>query len=244
MKALLHSILASLFTLSTSASDLASTPDEASWSLTIPTLATFDPAQPKSVGTAFAAVRAYPLTGLPGDEDAAMTEPANLRLGLRDGALWFYIVASDNHLANRAEHFNDWIFRYGDTLELFVEKYGSREYFEFHFSPENLRLFSLWNEKAIQKRAEGTAKFEETLIPNPNLLDSFTWREGDDWYLLVRLPLALLEIPPQGGDIRLSVSRYNYDAEGNFKLSSSSAHTVINFHERSAWLSFRIPAPQ
>ncbi len=208
---------------------------------TVAPLEAFDPASPASVETAFGTLTEYPLIGLPGETDQAVNEPASLKLGLYDGALWFYVVAVDHFLHNKADSFNDFIFRYGDTLELFVEINDSNEYYEFHFSPQNQRMQLYWSETLLQQRKDGKLKLEEGLVWDEELLDHYTWLEGNQWHLLVRLPLSVIGISPEkGGEIHLSVSRYNYDQAGDFSLSSTSHHKEQNFHVRSEWLPFEI----
>lgn len=209
----------------------------------VPVLAEFNETDPASMKSAFATVPAYPLIGLSGEEEAALREPATMRLGTSDGVLWVFVEAEDQHIINTAKHFNEPIFRCGDTLELFIDIHGANEYYEFHFSPKNVRMQLHWTHELHRLCREGKARFEDCFVDDGALIQSRTWTEGTAWRLLVRLPLTVIGIEPsEGGTICLSLSRYNYDAAGKFTLSSTSSHTVANFHERKAWLPFAIPA--
>tara|TARA_R100000027_G_scaffold53229_3_gene42076 strand:- start:3672 stop:4433 length:762 start_codon:yes stop_codon:yes gene_type:complete len=204
-----------------------------------------DTATPSSWERLFSDAPATPLVGLPGEEEEALREPASVKFGVCEGSLWAYVIVQDDHLYNTASNFNDLIYRFGDTIEVFLEVKDTENYLEFHFSPSNQRLQLDWNEENRALKSQGNLDLNRLFIPAPEILDSFSSVNGNQWQLLVRIPTDLFGIEyGTAAAISVSVCRYNYHTDGNFTLSSTSPHKVPNFHEKSDWLELSIPVSE
>lgn len=108
-----------------------------------------------------------------------------------------------------------------------------KAYYEFHVTPSNSVL-------QLRFDGEGEAKsLEEHLVAEP-LFNSETSLTPDGWSVSARIPLDGL-FPTTHPEWLFSFGRYDY-TPGQPKpvISSTSPHTVCNFHRRKEWRRVRL----
>ncbi|MGE9291453.1 MAG: hypothetical protein ACQKBT_10715 [Puniceicoccales bacterium] len=238
------SLLSSLTLTAVSENATASTPTMNPTSIEAQTIATIEPTNPESWEISFESLSPVSLIGLPGETEEALREPATAKFARKEEALWIFVEVEDHHLYNNSTRFNDLIYRFGDTIEVFLEVNESEDYLEFHFSPENQRLQLYWDEDGRTRRMERRLDLNKLYMEDPNILESFTDVDGKQWHLLIKIPLELLGIEPgSAATIAASVCRYNYHTDETFTLSSTSPHTKPDFHQKSDWIKLSLPTP-
>ena len=101
-------------------------------------------------------------------------------------------------------------------------------YYELHVTPSN---------SILQLRFDGEETrrpLDERMVSTP-VFSSHTWVTPEGWSVFARIPLPPLS-PQPCGEWRLSFGRYDYTPpEPNPVISSTSPHTVCNFHRKEEW---------
>ncbi len=201
-----------------------------------------NPDDKPSIEHAFDGAPILPLHPLD-ESEAGKAEPATVQFGISSEALWVYVKAEDNYLHNDAQAFNQLVYRHGDTIELFLDVHNTDEYLEIHFSPSGQRLQLRWTEAIRKRLIVEKSDHKECLVWQKDLVEDYSWVQGNLWNLLIKVPLSTIELDrKQATALRASVCRYNYDNEGAFTLYSTTYQTDPDFHRHSDWLRLTIPA--
>ena len=173
--------------------------------------------------------------------------PAKAAAAWTDDALIVLAELCDDDIYNTmpVSDFNQLAIQHGDVFEIFLQPAGQEAYYEIHVTPHNHHF---------QIRLPFPGAFQKLKGQFPSdavLLDSFkVWQPVVDsrvqidaaakkWRVVVRIPLAMLaeKIPAApGAKWRFSFCRYDY-TRGRAKpvVSSTTPHTVCNFHRREEW---------
>jgi hypothetical protein len=165
----------------------------------------------------------------PGGEVTA----AAARVGHFGGRVYVQAEIPDSSVCTSAVRENERLWEKGDVFEMFFQVAGCRPYFEFHVSPNNLRL---------QLRVPGRenfdrSRFDEYLLP-PGSFQSVTEVGPGRWALLAVFDPATLGAPAllKSQIWRFSFCRYDADQPGGeARLSSSSRHAELDFHRVHEW---------
>jgi len=128
--------------------------------------------------------------------------------------------------------FNYPAFTKCDAFEIFLGPADEDAYYEFHVTPSNSVLqlhFDGANPRPLKERMVAQALFT-----------SETSRTPEGWHLLARIPLKGL-FPTSHPEWLLSFGRYDH-TPGRLKpvISSTSPHTVCNFHRKEEWRRVRL----
>lgn len=129
---------------------------------------------------------------------------------------------------------NQRFWELGDTFEIFLRDPGRAEYLELHICPTGHRL------QLRFPSAEAVAAIRrEKLDPlahaiSESLFIYSVMPEENGWLVFAEIPF--LNISPEPFDALLvSFGRYDYGEDGPPVLSSTSAHTVLDFHRQEEW---------
>lgn len=162
---------------------------------------------------------------------------AEVRAGWREGAILVLARLRDECLFTKATGNNQDLWALGDVFEIFLKDAEKEEYFEFHVTPHGHRLqLRFPNRQAINKLRTRQVQLTDFHVEEP--LFDFKIRETPiGWEVYAELPTTLFGWEKTEGHALLcSFSRYDYDDVGGEPiLSSTSAHTELNYHRQEEW---------
>ena len=164
-------------------------------------------------------------------------QPGSVWMGVQGDDLVSYAVMRDDQPANRATRWDDPTWMTGDVLELFFHAEGRPGYFEFHVTPENVRLQLFFPSSAAFREGRGhrhwaiqESRFESVARVNA---------ERTQWEVALRIKLALvLDEPRTDGSRRFRFSFSRYDYQPGRKKPVVSATTPLSrpdFHNIPEW---------
>ena len=134
----------------------------------------------------------------------------------------------DAHVMRDEYPFNFPAFTKCDAFEIFLGPADEAAYFELHVTPAN-GVLQLFFEGTGEKKS-----LEERAVAEP-LFTSETAITAEGWSVSARIPLAGL-FPGSHPEWLLSFGRYDYTpGESKPVISSTSPHTVCNFHRKDEW---------
>lgn len=154
-------------------------------------------------------------------------------LGLEDAHLCFHAKLQDDRPSNAAVRRNELTWELGDVVELFLQREGCADYYEFHVTPENQRL-QLHLPKAGVLESGFPVKswmVEENLFESSARIDP----SQTSWEAFLRVDLAaLFGAPPF--TLRFLIGRYDYQPEQSKPVISSAGQLpACDFHRLAAW---------
>jgi hypothetical protein len=210
----------------------------------LPTLSAFGPGDEAAARCAFAAALPLALRQAWRAKPEEGFQPASVRVGVRDSALWILAELADRDIVDPPAAFNDPAFLKGDAFEMFFAPEGQPASFEFHITPGNVRLQLRFPQPGAARAAPRDAK--DPLAPfkvEEPLFESWTTIAEERWSVLARVPLlSIVEkknpFPAMGGGavIRSSFCRYDWTrGRDQPVLSSTSPHPVCDFHRIEEW---------
>jgi hypothetical protein len=128
----------------------------------------------------------------------------------------------------------------GDVFEVFLQPFGYEGYFEFEISPRG-HLLQLRYPRSSSPREHG---IQDYIVRARRLVDfRVSGREGG-WRVALRVPVAPLlafSADRRGEGWRVAFCRYDYDANGDHRLSSTAPLTRPDFHRMHEWHVVRVP---
>lgn len=158
-------------------------------------------------------------------------------MGVEGGDLVTYAVLADDQPANRAREWNEPTWMTGDVLEFFFQAEGCEGYYEFHVTPENVRLQLFFPSVAAFREQRGHRHWAiaESRFHSATRISG----ERTGWEAVLRVPLVLVAGEPRadgGNRFRFSFSRYDYQP-GRVKpvTSTTSPLDVPDFHCIDRW---------
>jgi hypothetical protein len=177
-------------------------------------------------------------------EPSPRFRPARVRIGWNDGHLVVGAEMEDGDIFNPAAKTGDRTWMLGDVFEIFITHESLGCYYEFHVTPSNHRLALRFpdNWKQLQEAARPApfSPFLYALDENAFFSTAAQDASRERWWVQVRLPWTLLlppgVVPKDCRFWKFSFSRYDYTRGVKRPVcSSTSAHTRLDFHEKSAW---------
>lgn len=205
-----------------------------------PVLSPFDPRTWSSVRGAFSDVAALPLMQAWGEKPEERFRPADVRVGVRDDALWVLAELDDDDVFNPVTAFNEAAFQRGDVFEMFFAPAEQSAYFEFHVTPGNARLQLRFPQEGAARAAPrgGDDSLGPFTVGEP-LFESWTDVRAGGWSVLAKVPFAsIIEGAPAAlpRQIHFSFCRYDWTRGcAHPVLSSTSPHSVCDFHRIEEW---------
>ena len=145
-----------------------------------------------------------------------------------------YVIAelTDDAVYTEATGFNEPLWTLGDAFEMFLKPPGEG-YYEFHVAPGNrvmqLRFPDGETIRALRAESDDLANY---FVPD-SIFTSAVETTPTGWRIEATIPHGSIV---SGALWRFSFSRY--DATPGTKeavVSSTSPHTVLDFHDQSAW---------
>lgn len=165
---------------------------------------------------------------------------ASVYFAWEPSAFWVLAHLPDRHITTASTADNQDMWLLGDVFEIFIERTGVPFYLELHATPAGHRLHLAFPQNWQEKIKNGEAALD-TFRQNPVGFPAWINKpEGANfWEVLTKVPAAILPHaePFSAGQI-LNASFCRYDAtDENEKaiLSSTSPHTVLNYHHRHDW---------
>jgi hypothetical protein len=167
--------------------------------------------------------------------------PMRVKTGWTRDALYVHAELEDADIFNPEKQFNAMSFLSGDVFEIFLRPCDQDAYFEIHVTPENQKLQLRFPSAA----ALAAPRAQPGLLPewyiNHRVVESRVRvnAAAQRWDVAVEIPFDLVceaARPQRGTKWLFSFSRYDY-TRGREKpvLSSTSSHTVLNFHRQAEW---------
>ena len=154
--------------------------------------------------------------------------PGRVSTGLLNDELVVRADLHDTHVMQDVFPFNFPAFTQCDAFEIFLRPTEEQAYYELHVTPSN---------SVLQLRFDGTGTKKalvEHMVAEP-LFSSQTSITPEGWTIVARIPLKSL-FPGLHPEWFLSFGRYDY-TPGHTEpvISSTSPHTVCNFHRKDEW---------
>ena len=164
--------------------------------------------------------------------------PGTVQLGRRDDRLVVSADLQDQSIGTDLFPFNFPAFQHTDVFEIFLHAAGARFYYEFHITPSN----SVMQLQIPLDRPPGSP-FQDYLVED-RLFISEPQIQANSWQVIAEIPLLPLcgspRVPEQWS---VSFGRYDYTAGNPVPvISSTSSHTVCNFHRREEWSQIELAA--
>lgn len=154
--------------------------------------------------------------------------PGQVTLALLENELLIRAELTDAHPMQDVFPLNFPAFMQCDAFEIFLGPADEKAYYELHVTPSN-SLLQLYFDGTDTKKS-----LEERAVAQP-LFTSKTAIILGGWSVEARIPLKCL-FPGDHPEWLLSFGRYDY-TPGQSKpvISSTSPHTVCNFHRKEEW---------
>lgn len=162
--------------------------------------------------------------------------PGRVRFGWQPDALCVLAELSDREIASRARAHNERMWLLGDVFELFLRDSEGEAYHELHITPDNFHLQLRFPDAKALRSGQPLASF---------LLDQQVFEHGvflnpdqQCWTVFAKVPQAIFRPASiQGRVWYASFSRYDYPSscEKPASLSSTSAHSKLDFHAQVDW---------
>ncbi len=161
--------------------------------------------------------------------------PGTIGLAATASALLVFAELTDEHIHTRAVADHEYLWELGDVFEIFLQPLDGDVYFEFEIAP-NGRVLQLGYPHVGAARTTGIEPF----IRLDRLIDFAVRAEPSQqrWRIAASIPVATLlpaRAPTRGAEWRIACSRYDFDAQQRFTLSSTAALTQPNFHRVGEW---------
>ncbi len=166
--------------------------------------------------------------------------PGTVRVGRRHNVLVMLAELTDRDIFSAATGPNQRLWELGDVFEVFLRPETQRAYVELQIAPNNQRLQLRYADENALKRARETKSLDGALVGR-ELFQSNVWAQTPEqkWWVLAMIPAdSACEQPGglAGSEWRFSFGRYDY-TRGRREpvISSSSAHTRVDFHRQEEW---------
>ncbi len=161
--------------------------------------------------------------------------PGRVSIGVRKDELIIRAELRDTHVMTDIFPFNYPAFVKCDTFEVFLGPAGEKFYYELHVTPSN---------SVLQLRFDGVSSRANLTdhVVSERLFFSETSITPGGWNVFARIPLEPL-ISGTHSEWDLSFGRYDYvPGQSVPVISSTSPHTVCDFHRRGEWRSVSFDA--
>lgn len=174
------------------------------------------------------------------EKEAGFT-PATVRFFREGDDLVIYGELEDVSIDNTSGPWNEFVYKFGDTLEYFIEFPDQSGYLELHVGSKGQRMQLRFPEDGIAGLKSRGIPLTDCLVQDEELFQVQVEVDQDNnqWRVLGRVPFRSLKITETDKplpDIRISISRYDY-TQGQEKpvISSTSPHEAPSFHRRHEW---------
>ena len=144
------------------------------------------------------------------------------------GSLHLNAELSQHRIGTKATSHQQRLWELGDVLELFVQRIGAQDYYEYQIAPNGMMLSLHYpDQEAVSAVRNGERGMEEFLCDLP--LEGKTIVTPDGWS-------ASLSVPASGEQFRMNCGRYDYSFGFAPVVSSTAPLTKRDFHRLDEWL--------
>ncbi len=161
--------------------------------------------------------------------------PAEVSVWWSEGCLWLLASLTDDEPLCTATGNNQPLWDLGDVFETFLKIAPSEEYLEFHTSPTGHWLQLRFPNAEVVRRLHATHEMPTEFMVEDRIFDTLVRPISGGWQVFSRIPDSRLVA---GCSFQLSCSRYDAASNRPPVLSSTSRHSVVNFHHQEDWRFF------
>lgn len=156
--------------------------------------------------------------------------PGTARISWESGLLQLNAELTDVEVITTATSHQQRLWEHGDVVELFVRSVGARDYFEYQIAPNGFTLSVHYPDISYVSAVRGGyLQMEDFITSAP--LEAKAMKTKGGWNVLLTVP-----IPAHFGDrIAVSCCRYDAGVGRGPVISSTSPHTVCDFHRPQEW---------
>lgn len=163
--------------------------------------------------------------------------PGEVRLAYNEK---FFIVEADlvdDAVLTTATADNQRMWELGDTFEVFLKIEECSNYIELHVTPNNQRLHLAFPNVSRRLTPDSPPLPLEKMFVEPPAFHSNVKKTDAGWRVSVEIPAGTVGLPTleAGMQFRVSFGRYDAYPVGDPVISTTSAHSVINFHRPDEW---------
>jgi hypothetical protein len=161
--------------------------------------------------------------------------------GWKDSNLIVFAELTDTEIFTSAKEPGDYLWRLGDTFEIFLGRRDQAAYYEFHVAPSNLKSQLHFQDSKAVEWVSRTQRFEDLMMEGDAFV-SQTWVKPEirRWFVLAEISGKLMEANGElaGAHWSISFCRYDYTRGKDLPvISSASPYTQADFHRRDEWRS-------
>ncbi len=168
--------------------------------------------------------------------DAAF-EPTTVVLAWSPAALRIEADLTDRDVFSKATGDNQKTWELGDVFEIFLQVEGRTGFAELHVTPNGHRTdLDLPGPRGRATPESAPVPFERMLV-SPIRFSATTTRTSDGWRVVAAVPPSVFRLAEFAPSQRLRVSFSRYDAttgQGPV-LSTTAAHSKIDYHRPDEW---------
>ena len=171
-------------------------------------------------------------------------QPGTVRLYWSQSALLVEAELTDRDIFNPITEFNQVAYADGDVFEIFIRPESQSAYYEIHITPNNQVLQLRWADANAVRGPKPKGNRDEMLAPfkvaSPRInSETRIDAAAGKWFVRASIPFALVVeagVMQAGARWFCSFCRYDYTrGQAQPVVSSTSPHTVCNFHHQHEW---------
>jgi hypothetical protein len=143
------------------------------------------------------------------------------------GVLQLNAALSQPRVGTKANADQQRLWELGDVLELFIQKVGNDDYYEYQIAPNGMMLALHYpNQEAVSAVRNGERRMEEYLCDLP--IEGKALVTPDGWSASFRILIS-------GEQFRVNCGRYDYSSDFAPVVSSTAPLTKRDFHRLEEW---------
>jgi len=207
--------------------------------MNVPSLESFEKSDWEAINAAFQDAPSLALGQAWLEKPEENFRHGTVQTGWHADAIVILAKLNDDVIFTKASGDNQHLWTLGDVFEIFIKDASREEYLELHIAPNGHRLqLRFPSGETIKQVRNRELKLEDCMVDQP-LFDFSARIVPGGWEVWARIPVASLGSPAEsagGMSVFASFSRYDYaDEKAPAVLSSTSAHTELNYHRQQEW---------
>jgi len=160
-------------------------------------------------------------------------QPGTASFTWKEGTLDLTVDLEDKNILTKATAHGERLWEHGDVAELFIQKIGEESYREYQLSPNGFTLaLSYPDLSGVVAVRSGEQKIEDFF--SQTNFEARTELTATGWRAHFLIPLS----GSPGDRIRISCCRYDAAEDRAPMISSTSHHTIRDFHRPQEWREF------
>ena len=205
----------------------------------VPALKTFEFSDWEAVGSAFQNAPSLDMSQAWLEKPDETFRPATVRVGWREDVFFVWARLVDDQKFTQATQDNQHLWKLGDVFEMFLRDVTREDYLELHVAPSGHRLqLRFLSAETIYHLRDRQLRLTDLMV-SESLFDLSVRETAEGWDVLAGIPLKSFGSSGETfikKSLLASFSRYDYDDDKTPPvLSSTSAHTELNYHRQQEW---------